>query len=157
YGVAASPLIIEEKLIVLSGAGNGHSVLCFDKASGKLLWSALDDLTGYASPCPAAFAGDKQIIVCCEQRTVGLSPTDGKMLWEVPWHVKNKQLPIAQPVRIGTNRFMLSAGYFTGCAAFQVDRTGSNFTAHSVWQNSNLKNKFTSSVYYQGHIYGLDE
>src|SRR5262249_41590860 len=65
YGIAASPLILEEKLIVLSGAGNGRSVLCFDKASGKVLWSALDDLTGYASPCLAAFAGDKQIIVCC--------------------------------------------------------------------------------------------
>jgi len=51
YGIAASPLIVNDKLIVLSGAGNGRSVLCFDKSTGKLLWSALDDETGYASPC----------------------------------------------------------------------------------------------------------
>ena len=157
YGIAASPLVMDGKLIVLSAAGNGHSVLCFDKASGKTIWSALDDLTGYASPSLMTLVGEEQIIVCCEQRTVGLSSADGKLLWEVPWHVKNNQLPIAQPVMIGTNRFMLSAGYFTGCAAVQVDREGSNYSARIIWQNSNLKNKFTSSVFWRGYIYGLDE
>ena len=32
-----------------------------------------------------------------------------------------------------------------------------NFSARIAWQNKNLKNKFTSSVFYQGYIYGLDE
>ena len=43
YGVAASPVIIEEKLILLTGAGHGQSVVCYDKHNGKTLWTALDD------------------------------------------------------------------------------------------------------------------
>jgi outer membrane protein assembly factor BamB len=79
------------------------------------------------------------------------------MLWEYPWRVLNNELPIAQPVILTTNRFLLSAGYFTGCAAVEVSGAGTNFTARTLWQNKNLKNKFTSSVCWQGHIYGLDE
>ena len=51
----------------------------------------------------------------------------------------------------------MSAGYFTGCAAVEVDRNQNGFTTRTLWQNSNLKNKFTSSVYHDGYIYGLDE
>ena len=157
YAIAASPLILGEKIIVLSSAGHGHSVLCFDKQDGKPKWSALDDVTGYASPVQVELCGEGQLIVCCETRTLGLNPSDGKVLWEYLWHVKSKQLPIAQPVLFGTNRFMLSAGYFTGCAAVEVDRNQNGFTTRKIWQNSNLKNKFTSSVYRHGYIYGLDE
>jgi outer membrane protein assembly factor BamB len=157
YGVAASPLLVDKKLIALTSAGHGHSVLCLDKDTGQTLWSSLDDVTAYASPVLVQLAGQSNVIVCCEQRTVGLDPDNGKLLWECPWRVKNSQLPIAQPVMLGTNRFMLSAGYFTGCAAFEVTGNTNGFATRLLWQNNNLKNKFTSSVFFRGHIYGLDE
>jgi outer membrane protein assembly factor BamB len=157
YGIASSPLVFGDKLIVQSGAGNGKSVLCYDKRDGKLIWSALDDATGYASPALVNLAGQEQIIVCGETRTIGLSIEEGRMLWEIPWHVLHNQMPIAQPVLLSTNRFLLSAGYFTGCAAVEINRTASGFSARTVWQNKNLKNKFTSSVFWQGCVYGLDE
>jgi outer membrane protein assembly factor BamB len=157
YGAASSPLIVHEKLIVQSSAGNGKSVLCYDKRDGRLLWSALDDATGYASPALVNLGGRDQIVVCAETRTLGLSIEEGKVLWEIPWRVLHNQMPIAQPVLLGTDRFLLSAGYFTGCAAVEIIRTASGFSARIVWQNKNLKNKFTSSVFWQGYIYGLDE
>ncbi len=157
YGVSASPLVFEDKLFVLSGARNGRSVLCYDKRTGKLLWSVLDDITGYQSPMLMQLAGTRQLVISCEIRTIGLQPEDGKLLWEYPWRVKNKQLPIAQAVAIATNRFILSAGYFTGAAAVEITKTNSGFAAQPLWQNSYLKNKFTSSVFWRGFIYGLDE
>jgi outer membrane protein assembly factor BamB len=187
YGIASSPLVVGDKLIVQSSAGNGKSVLCLDKRDGKVIWGALDDATGYASPTLVNLAGQDQIIICAETRTLGLSIDDGKMLWEIPWRVLHNQMPIAQPVLLSTNRFLLSAGYFTGCAAVEVtptflsakvphelsdrqksvvslsppdgERAGvrGDFSARIVWQNKNLKNKFTSSVFYQGYVYGLDE
>ena len=157
YGVAASPLIEQEKLIVLTGAGHGRSVACYDKHNGKVIWSALDDVMGYASPMLVTLAGQQQLLICAETRTVGLRLKDGKLLWEYPWRVLHDQNPIAQPVMLGTNRFLLSAGYFTGCAAVEIARNDTGFAARKVWQNKNLKNKFTSSGLWQGHIYGLDE
>jgi outer membrane protein assembly factor BamB len=157
WGVAASPLIIDDKVIVVSGASRGKTILCYDKSKGELLWGSLDDSTGHMSPMLATLCGEPQIIVCAESRTVGLRPEDGKLFWEYPWRVLHNQLPIAQPVLLGTNRFLLSAGYFTGCAAVEVTRTQDGFSTRTLWKNTNLKNKFTSSVYWQGHIYGLDE
>jgi outer membrane protein assembly factor BamB len=31
------------------------------------------------------------------------------------------------------------------------------FQARTIWENERMKNKFTSSVLHNGHIYGLDE
>jgi outer membrane protein assembly factor BamB len=157
WGVAASPLIVDDKVIVVSGAGRGKTILCYDKSSGQLRWSSLDDVTGHMSPMLATLCGERQIIVCGQTRTIGLRIEDGKMLWEYPWQVLHNQRPIAQPVLLGTNRFALSAGYFTGCAALEVTRTQDGFSTRTVWKTTNLKNKFTSSIYWQGHIYGLDE
>ncbi len=112
---------------------------------------------GYASPMLVTLAGQTQLIVCADTRTVGLRIEDGNLLWEYPWRVLHEQSPIAQPVILGTNRFLLSAGYFTGCAAVEVARSSSAFAVRTVWQNTNLKNKFTSSVFWEGHVYGLDE
>jgi outer membrane protein assembly factor BamB len=157
YGVAASPVIVDDKLIVLTGAGHGQSVVCLDKHTGQSLWSALDDVTGYSTPMIFTLAGERQLIVCADTRTVGLRLEDGKLLWEYPWRVLHNQLPIAQPVLLGTNRFLLSAGYFTGCAAVEIGRTETGLVARTLWSNKHLKNKFTSSVFWQGCIYGLDE
>jgi outer membrane protein assembly factor BamB len=142
---------------VLTGAGHGHSVVCYHKQDGKPLWSSLDDVMGHASPVLAVLAGQRQIIVSAETRTVGLRVEDGKMLWQYPWRVLHDQLPISQPVVLGTNRFLLSAGYATGCAAIEVVNTASGLDARLLWQNTNLKNKFNSSVFWRGYVYGLDE
>jgi len=157
YGLAASPLIINEKLIVLTGCRQGNAVACYDKNDGKPLWTALDDRTGYASPALLHLAGRPQLVICAEDRTVGLRPENGELLWAYPWRVLNNQLPISQPLAIDTNRFLLSAGYFTGCALVEITNTDSTFSARMVWKNKNLKNKFSSSVFWQGFIYGLDE
>ena len=39
----------------------------------------------------------------------------------------------------------------------EVSRTGPGFSARTVWKNKVMKNKFASSVFWQGHLYGLDE
>ena len=65
---------------------------------------------------------------------------------------------IAQPVLVSSNRFLLSGGYGTGCALIEVTRAGDGkLSAQPLWKNQNLKNKFNSSVFHEGHVYGLDE
>jgi outer membrane protein assembly factor BamB len=64
---------------------------------------------------------------------------------------------IAQPVIVGTNRFVVSAGYGGGAMLVEILMAGEGFTARQVWKNQNLKNKFNSSVFWNGFVYGLDE
>jgi outer membrane protein assembly factor BamB len=87
---------------------------------------------------------------------MGILPREGTILWHIPWLVQNDNV-IAQPIITGTNQFCLSAGYGKGSAAFEVTRDGGKFSARMLWHNTFLKNKFTSSVFWNGYIYGLDE
>ena len=157
YGMASSPLVVQEKLIVQVGGPNGKSVVAYDKLTGKHIWSALDDGCAYASPMLVQLAGREQLLVVTDRRAVGLQVSDGALLWAMPWIVKQRNRDNAQPVILGTNRFMLSAGYGTGSEAVEVSRTPNGFEAGPLWQNTLMKNKFTSSIFWQGYIYGLDE
>jgi outer membrane protein assembly factor BamB len=157
YGTSASPLVFEEKLIVAPGGARNHSVVAYDKRDGKSLWRVLDDGAAYSSPMMVELAGERQMLVVTKTRAVGLKVADGELLWEFPWVVLQGNRNIAQPVIVSSNRVFLSAGYGTGCALIEVNRTNSGFNAREVWRNKNLKNKFTSSVFLDGFLYGLDE
>jgi outer membrane protein assembly factor BamB len=101
-------------------------------------------------------AGQRQVLIMSGQGVMGILPESGRLLWHVTWLVNNFNA-VAQPVVLGPNRFLLSAGYGKGCAAFEVTQSNGLFEAHPVWKNTFLRNKFSSSVLYEGCIYGLDE
>jgi outer membrane protein assembly factor BamB len=163
FALSTSPLIVDDKVVVLSGgleaggAENSHrTVLAYDKVTGARVWSSLQDTQAYTSPMLVHLAGRRQLLVVTSRHAVGLAPEDGALLWEFPWRVQYDNA-IAQPVLAGTNRFVLSAGYGTGAVLVEVTGTSTGFSAKEVWRNKNLKNKFNSSVFWNGFVYGLDE
>jgi outer membrane protein assembly factor BamB len=122
-----------------------------------LLWHALNTPMGYGSPMLFEVGGERHVVVCGRTNTLGLRIEDGVTRWIFPWSILNNERPIAQPVLIGTNRLMLSAAYLTGAVAFEVDKVGANFETRELWRSRQLKNKFASSVFHEGFVYGLDE
>ena len=157
YGVSASPLLVEDKVIVLAGGTNGSSVIAYHRLTGEPVWRALDDPAAYVSPMLVTLAGERQLLVVLARRTVGLAVADGRLLWEFAWGEPLLARNVAQPVVFDGDKFVLSAGYDVGATAVQITRTGDGFTARELWHNRFLKNKFTSSVFHAGHLYGLDE
>jgi outer membrane protein assembly factor BamB len=157
YGMATSPLVVGDMVIVQAGGAKGRSVVAYNKLTGKVIWRVLDDQGTYSSPMLVSLAGQEQLLVVTDHRAVGLQARDGALLWETPWIVKQNNRDNAQPVLLATNRFLLSAGYGTGCEAVEISRTSAGFAATTLWQNIWLKNKFTSSVFWRGFVYGLDE
>lgn len=155
WGMAASPLVVGNALIVLPGGSNEGSVVAYNKGTGTPLWHVLSDKAAYASPVLAALAGVRQIVVVMARRVVGLS-AEGKLLWEYPWTTEY-DVNASQPVIVSKDSFLISAGYGHGAALVRVSQSGDSFRAETVWQNTRMKNKFTSSVLFEGHIYGLDE
>ncbi|MEW5975312.1 MAG: PQQ-binding-like beta-propeller repeat protein [Acidobacteriota bacterium] len=156
WGMSAAPLIVDDKVVVLPGGPNGKSVVAYNKLTGSPVWSVLDDKQGYASPMLVTLAGSHQILVVSARRAMGLEPTAGDLLWEYPW-VTSYDVNAAQPLILGDNRVFLSAGYGHGAAVVEISRQNGSFTTRTVWQNTRMKNKFTSSVLHGGYIYGLDE
>ena len=156
WAMAASPLIVDDKVIVLPGGTSGKSVVAYNKMTGAPVWRVLSDTQAYVSPMLVDLAGRRQIVVVSASRVVGLAPEKGELLWEYPWDTDNG-INVSQPIMVDRNRFFISSGYGKGAALVEVKGSGNSFTASTVWENKNMKNKFNSSVLHNGYIYGLDE
>ena len=75
--MAASPLVVGDRIILQPDAYHGKSVICYDKQDGKILWHALDMAMGYATPLLVNLGGEEQVIVCGRPDIVGLRLEDG--------------------------------------------------------------------------------
>lgn len=156
WAMAASPLIVDDKVIVLPGGSSGNSVVAYNKNTGAPVWKALNDRQGYVSPMLVTLGGRRQVLVVTSSRAVGLAPENGALLWSLPWDT-DMGINVSQPVIVDQNRFFISSGYGKGAALVEISGGGNSFSAKPLWENINMKNKFNSSVLHDGHVYGLDE
>src|SRR5215510_13915101 len=69
WGMAASPLVIDDKLIVQPG-GRGASIVAYDQNTGAVIWKALNDNASYTSPMLVTLAGRPQILTVTATRVV---------------------------------------------------------------------------------------
>ena len=163
FALSASPLIVDDKVIALSGGvrpsnstrTNG-TIVAYDKLTGREIWSVFAGSAAYTSPMLVTLAGERQVLAVVEEGMIALKPENGAGLWKHPWRVQYNNA-IAQPLIVSTNGFVISAGYGTGAALIEVTRNDSTLAARQVWKNQNLKTKFNSAVFHDGFIYGLDE
>jgi len=156
WGMAGSPLVVDGKVIVQPGGRSGRSVAAYDAASGKVVWRALNDKAGYASPVLAEIAGQRQILFFTGERLLGVDPGDGRLLWDYAWKT-SYDINSAQPLVVDESHVFISSGYGHGAALLKIVRAGDDFRVERVWENNTMKNKFNSSVLHEGHVYGLDE
>jgi outer membrane protein assembly factor BamB len=155
FGTSASPLVVDNTVVVLPGGPNGQTVVAYDRQSGKRVWSALDDGASYSSPMLATLAGVRQIVTFTATRLVGLSPENGRLLWEFPWGAANQA---SQPLIAGPDRVFISTGGSPDATMLQlVASADGQLTVRELWRTNRMNNHFTSSVLHDGFIYGLDE
>lgn len=156
WGMAASPLVFDDLVVVHPGGPNGRSVVAYDRLTGERRWSSLDDKAAYSSPMLATLNGRRQLLLVTGRRLVALVPESGELLWDYPW-VTGNDINVAQPLVIGDRRVLLSSAYGHGAAVIEVTDDGGRQSARTIWENTRLKNRFSSSVFHEGFIYGLDE
>src|SRR5436305_12081143 len=155
WGLACSPLVEGDKVIVQPGGSKG-SIVAFDRKTGKPAWTALDDRSGYSSPVAATAAGVRQIICFTGRRMVGLRATNGELLWEYPWATQ-LDANIATPIVAGDLVF-LSSAYNMGCALLRLSPNGDGVKAlpARVRRNKGMRNHHSSCVLVDEHLYGFD-
>jgi outer membrane protein assembly factor BamB len=84
HGYTGPPIVDGEYIIAGVGGRHGASVVCFDKASGRVIWKSQDDVAGYDGPVVARLVGVKQVVVFTADGVIGLDASDGKLLWRFP-------------------------------------------------------------------------
>lgn len=156
WGMSGAPLFVDGKVIVFPGGRNNKSVIAYNAADGSIAWTSQGDKGGYASPQLAALAGKRQLLYFSGTRVMGLDPADGALLWEHPWY-SNNDINSAQPIQVDDDLLWVSSSYGHGSELLKLVPQGERFAVEVVWAKNSMRNKFNSSVLYDGYIYGLDE
>ena len=155
WGVSTSPLVEGDLLILDAGGRSGHSIVALERRTGKLAWHTESDKAGYATPLPLTVGGSRQVVMFTGTQVVSIDPADGRVLWKRPWKT-SYDVNAATPVFIAPNRLFVASGYSTGGAMFELEVNGANTHVTKLWTSPKMRNQFSSSVYYEGHIYGFD-
>lgn len=157
YGMASSPLVVGDQVVVTAGAPNA-TVVAYDTKSGKQLWTAGSDPTGYSSPTLLNAGGRSQIVVFTGGSALGLAPKTGDLLWRYPFET-NYECNIVTPLEIKGQVF-LSAGENHGSVLLSLTPKGDRFETGEVWSSfgpkSVLRNEWQTSMLLDGHLYGMD-
>jgi outer membrane protein assembly factor BamB len=156
HGVASSPLVIDDVVVVLAGGPRGRSLVAYDARTGERRWSGGDDPAAYSSPRVATLGGVRQIVVLSLRNLAGHDIGTGAVLWQDPWPDRAEK--VSQPVLLDDDRVFVSMGYGIGGRMVKVSRTPEgSWRADVLWRTQQLKAKFTQVVHHGGFLYGLDE
>src|SRR5690606_28059945 len=86
----------------------------------------------------------------------GHVPETGGELWFHEFS-NDAGVNVAQPLILEGNRIFLSQSYGVGCRMIGVEHDDGRWNTSVRWENLNMKCKFTTPVFHDGFIYGLDE
>src|SRR5262245_47350173 len=156
WGVAGSPLVLGELVIVNPGGKNSRSLVAYRLSNGELIWGGGDDDASYSSPYATVLDGVSQVLIFNQHAIFGHETATGKVLWRHPWD--SHQPHVALPVALNGDRVLVSSGYGVGSEMLQVTRGSSGkFTVERLWKTIRLKSKFNNLVTRGGYVYGLDD
>lgn len=111
---------------------------------------------GYSSPILATIHGVHQIVSFDGTGLRGYDIETGRTLWFQP-HENGAAVNAAQPILFEDGRIFISCSYDVGCAMVQVDFSGDTWSVSKLWENKNMRCKFSSPILFEGYLYGLDE
>ena len=156
WGKSCSPLLVQDLVVVTGGEEHEKSLLAYDASTGKPVWRAGRDAASYCSPLVASLSGQEQIVIVNAHSVTGHALDNGEILWEYGW--PDNFAKATEPLVVDTNRVFIAAGYGVGCAMLRIERSAAEgWSATPLWNNRNLKPKFTNLVRRGQYVYGLDE
>ena len=160
FGIATTPLVEGDLLILNIGAPSGPEVAAFDKLTGRMVWGVGDQWgASYATPVVAQVNGERRLFVLGggESRPptgglLSINPVDGKLDFRFPWRSRSYESVNASCPVVTGNRVLVSATYRTGAALIEVRP---DWTFAKLWQNADFDLHWTTAVYDDGHFYAF--
>ena len=141
-----SPLVDGDRVIVTPGHAE-HFMVALNARNGDVIWTTKAELeggghdgAGYTGAVISNGAGVKQYVSMVGKGAIGVSATDGKLLWHYN-KVANRTAVIPTPL-VWDDYVFVSSGYQTGAALLKLSKDGSGvkaeeqyFLEHKQFQN----------------------
>ena len=152
FGASMSPIVDGDMVIAHVGGDKNGAIVAFDRNSGAQKWAWKGDGPAYASPIIATFGGARHLVTQTQSHVVGLSPSDGKLLWQIPFTTEYEQNIITPVVAEG---MLIYAGLNKPTTAVRLVQEGGAWKPQPVWQNADVPMYMSSPVVAGGVMYVL--
>ena len=159
WGISATPLITDNKIILQIGGSKNACVVALDINSGEEIWRNLEDIVAYSAPIIIEKNGVKVVVVWTENSVSGLNPETGEIYWRFPWEV-GSGMSIATPIFYKDHLFL--SCFYSGSLLLKLDN---NYTSvEKLWQRSGENERNTDALHcvmntpviIDEFIYGVD-
>jgi outer membrane protein assembly factor BamB len=150
--------LIDGDRVILAPAGD-VLMIAVDGLTGKVLWQTPNprrwQMT-HSSVTPLTFQGKKMYVYCASAGVVGVSATDGAILWETPdWKISMANVP--SPLPVGDGKLFFSGGYDAGAMMAQLREENGKYRLEILFR---LKQAVFGAIQqtpilFQNHIYGV--
>ncbi len=152
FYTSSSPIVVDGLCIAQLGGDDGQgAIVAYDLESGEEKWRAEDLSPSYASPMLWDVNGTKVIIAATENDLVGVSATDGKLMWKIQF--TQGRYNAATPIVEGGT--LILAGPGSGMSAIALMLNGDKLKEELLWTNTDNSVQFSSPVLKEGLIFGL--
>jgi len=161
FGFGSSPIVIGNHLMVNVGGRTkrrvGNAIVSVDPSNGKTQWTAVDDDASYAAPIaspdsPSA-ANEASAVFVSRFKLTGLRPSDGKVLYELPFGKSGPTVNGASPVLLDEDRLFLTASYGIGGMCVSVKATDD---PKVIWKSDDvLSSQYPTPAFAAGHLFGV--
>ena len=159
WGIASTPLVFENKIIIQIGGSKGSTVLALDKNTGKEIWRSMDEEISYSAPVLVLQAGKPVIVVWTAENLNGLDPQTGRVYWNIPFRL-GMGMGIATPVLY--NEYLFVSSFYSGSLLVKLSQKTT--TAEKIWLRAGESERKTDALHCvmntplikDGFIYGVD-
>jgi outer membrane protein assembly factor BamB len=152
YGHAASPIVVDGKVIVHVGGHDDGALTAVDVASGKIAWRWAGDGPAYASPVLLVVDGKRQLVAQSQKFHLGVDPASGEVLWRVPFTTQFDQNSVTPLVAGGR---VILAGYDQPTVALKVTARDGRLRTDRKWKNRGIAMYMSSPVLAGGRLFGM--
>lgn len=160
WGLASTPVIEGDLLIVQMGGRPDACLVAFDKSDGREVWRALPDMASYSAPVIIDQAGKRVLVCWTGDHLAGLAPMTGEVYWKVPFIRRKGVINIATPVYDPPHIFLSS--FWDGSMLVKLSQSSQE--AELVWLRAGESERNTDALHccistpviQEGYVYGVD-
>ena len=151
FGMACSPLIEGNALLLNIGGENGMGIVALNKINGKLLWKTLEDEASYSSPVMATLQGKRRAVFFTRSGLAVINPIDGNIDYQKHWRSRIHASVNAAAPLVVANQIFITSSYNTG--ALVIKSTKERYK--KIWSNdTSLSSQYASVMHKDGFLYG---
>lgn len=154
FGAAMSPVVDRGFVIAHVGGHDDGALTAFDAASGEVKWRWTGDGPAYASPIVVEFDGVRQVVTQTQNNIVGVSTTNGQLLWKIPFTTDYDQ---NIPTPILYHDELILSGDAKGIIAVRAREKDGRWSTETIWHNNDVALYMSSPVASGDLLFGFSQ